>query len=1327
MASGKVFISHTSKDDGFVKSLQAKLEAHGIATWVDSRQLVGGNKLEAEIEEAIEDARSFIAVLSPNVINSPWVKKEIGKALEVEKAREDGYRVIPLLLPGVAPVALGFWFDDEPVGVRVELDIDSLDEALPQILAALGEQLPEDREPEPELPAQPVDELVLRLQDPKIETLDGKVRATATATLIYEPAAAGARRVESARYKFVAPLGAIEYEEIRWYIEEFFRWPVGVFRDRAGRTEAQFPAWGQALFEAATRAGAAQTALNAWQNARGEAERRFSIWVDDDLPEGAPDADKAAAAQAASGLMALPWEMLHDGDGFLFRGKSPVRVRRRLPNREPIERGLASLPIRILLASPRPEDDHAGYIDHRASARPLVEAVENLGVLAELTVLDPPTFGKLEDALRKASEAGKPYAVVHFDGHGVFDHRSVKNGLHGLGALVFEDPKDTGKLEGRASDLVDAQKIAETLRDYRVPLVFLDACQGARFDKDPSASVAAHLLEAGVTSVVAMTHSVLVPTAGMFVQAFYRALAEGRRVGQAMLHGQQALANDTYRMTIMSAGELRLQDWFVPVLYQEEQDPQLFTRLPGARVRQLAAQAQRIRLGNLPEPPAHSFVGRSHSLLVLERLLLKEKPGYAVLLGTGGAGKTTFAAELARWLARTGRFGRVAFVSLETLTDPRAVLDSIGRQLLPEGDKYTVAIYKDLKDAMQPVARALRDAPTLIVVDNVETVLAPSTASDLRSSSAQDDNAPSPLRSSSPSLLTSSAPIFDLLHSLLPASPRTRLLFTSRERLPAPFDGAAQHIRLGGLTPREAVELVSRVMAAEGVEPPASDPGGTPAEVERLVETVGRHPRALVLLARETARRGVQATAENAAAIFAELERKHPGERENSLYASLELSLRRLTADERQQVRVLGAFHGGFTLGVLAIVMNGNQEIALAIAQALVEVGLAEVMEYNYLRLDPALPAYLWGKLDEAEQADARARWGQAMSALIGFLYQQRFQDAKLAQTLGLLELPNLIAALDWIEAAQTPERIVDLAGGVEELLAALDRPRALALAVAARERAAGKLGAWSHASFQAQDANFDRLLQAGNLQGALDTAQKLLARALAAGEMAYPGAAYHLAMANFNVGRVLQMGGAAGAALEPLAEAQRRFQALADARNADAARMVAAAIQEAGDCLQNIGQLDAAAANYEEVIERVSKIEDRRSVAVAKGNLGTVRMSQRRYGEALAAWEEARGIFEGLNESEGVATAWHQIGMVHRQAGNAEAAERAYRQSLALKVARGDKKGQASSLDELGLLDQLQNRLEEAVVFHQQAASLRFEIKDLAAEGRSRNNMAGA
>jgi hypothetical protein len=91
--------------------------------------------------------------------------------------------------------------------------------------------------------------------------------------------------------------------------------------------------------------------------------------------------------------------------------------------------------------------------------------------------------------------------------------------------------------------------------------------------------------------------------------------------------------------------------------------------------------------------------------------------------GQGGMGKTTLAVELARWLVRTGRFRRAAFVSLETVSDVRSVLDSLGQQVLPEGANWSVAQYPDLRQALQPVQRALADHPTLLVLDNLESVL----------------------------------------------------------------------------------------------------------------------------------------------------------------------------------------------------------------------------------------------------------------------------------------------------------------------------------------------------------------------------------------------------------------------------------------------------------------------------------------------------------------------------------------------------------------------------------------------------------------------------
>ncbi|HEX5732327.1 MAG TPA: TIR domain-containing protein [Blastocatellia bacterium] len=1298
MNNSHIFISHSSKDDDFVKELREALESQAVGVWVDSRNLRGGAKLAREIEVAIEQARQFIAVISTNTINSPWVRKEIQKALEVERARKDeGYRVVPLLLPGVEPSALGLWFDEEPVGVRVEIKTGELSEALPDILAALGERLPTDHQPAKDSVSRPVEELILRLDDLEIETKDGKRRASAVAQLVYEPADKSARAVESKRFNFTAPLGVIEAEDLRWYLEEYYVWPIGVFKERAERIEKQLPQWGQDLYQAALGRPVVQEALAAWQQAGTGGERRFSILVDSELPDGAGDEDQSVARESATELLSLPWELLHDGRSFLFHGKHPVRVRRRLPNRHRQPVRLTGLPIRILLVSPRPEEDHTPYIDHRISAKPLVEAIESLGELIELTILTPPTYPALEEALRKAAEAGEPLDVVHFDGHGVYD-RQV-----GLGGLCFEDPNETEKLAKRKVQLVHAEKVAEVIRDHRIPLVFLEACQTAKTEQDPTASVAAKLLEEGVTSVVAMSHSILVETAHRYIKAFYTELAQGRRVGTAMLAGQRELHRDTNRGKMMGAGELHLQDWFVPVLYQEEQDPQLVTKLLPKDVQQLQAKQRRLSLGALPDPPPHEFQGRSRELLALERLLHTEP--WAVVRGQGGAGKSTLAIELARWLVRVGRFRRAAFVSLEQYTDARTVLDSLGRQLLPEGDSWSVANYSDLKQALQPVERALADRDTILVLDNLESVLPDRTGQ----------------------LPPGAAPIeelFDLCKKLLEADPATRIVFTSRESMPAPFDNKRREITLGPLSREDAIKLVGEVMKQEGLIPESDDPGSDPQEIIELVEAVNRHARALVLLAREVTRRGVRSTTESLHHLMADLDKKHPNDRENSLYASIELSLRRLSPEVREQIKALSVFHGGASLGVLMQMLGVDVDIVRNLTMQLIEVGLAEDMGYGHLRLDPALPSYLQRDISEAEKEETRSRWAEAMNQLTAFLYKQQFKDAELAARLTLLELSNLMAMLLWVQDRAMPEVVVDLADSVESLLSKLGRPQALAQATRMRERAAQRLGEWSHARYLTGSATIDRLLERGELQPAYIAAQQLLQRCTAAGEEAYAGAAYHIAMSYAVFGRVLQMGRDAETALLALAEAQKRFQVIADAGNASADRMLSAIMADRGDCLRDLGRLDEAAAAYEEVGRGAEKHGDKRTVAVSKSQLGTIRLLQKRYAEALESLAEAQNIFESLGEPGSVAVGWHQIGMAHRNAGQFEQAERAYRQSLVIKVQQKNLAGESNTLGELGNLYTDMSRLEDAVQCYRQAADIYTKLQDKNREGIVRSNL---
>lgn len=1124
MSNGYVFISHATADDDFVYQLRQGLEGEGIRVWADSRRLRGGDKLEPAIREAIAEARHFIVVLSPMTINSPWVRWEIQQALEVEQQRHaEGYRVIPLLLPGVAPAALPTWFEAEPAAIPVAREVGGVSEALSQILAALGEQLPNDIEAPLEVETQPLEELILELQDPVIQTEGGTRRVEATATLVYRPADMGAREVRSTRFTFTAPLGPIETDELRWYLEAYALWPTGVFKTRAERIEGQLPLWGRQLYQATLGTPAAREALRGWQNAAHGTERRFSVLVDNALVRQNDATQSETAREAAVELLALPWELLHDQRTYWFEGQQAVRVRRRLPNRYVQHTRVMELPIRILLVSPRPEDDRTGYIDHRISALPLVQAVENLGELVELSVLTPPTFAALGEALERAAQAGNPFDVVHFDGHGVYDRR------YGLGQLCFEDPDGLQKLQKRHVELVNAQDMAGVMHDSRIPLVFLEACQTAVAEDDPRASVAAKLLEEGVTSVVAMSHSVLVETARRFVEAFYGELARGARVGQAMLAGQKALKRDTWRGRIMGAGELRLEDWFVPVLYQEEHDPQLFNTRRSAEAQRLHLRQRALRLGALPEPPPHSFVGRSRTLLALERLLAVEP--YAVIVGPGGTGKTALAVELARWLVRTERFARAAFVSLETYIDDRGVVDSLGRQLLPEGDHWSVAQFDDLRQALQPIERALRDDPTIVVLDNLESVLPDATGTRPPGATPIDE-------------------LLSLCQGLLDASPSTRLVFTSREGLPAPFDHQRRWVRLGTLSRSEAIALVGHVLSQTGLAPAMGDAGDSQQEIEELVESVNCHPRALVLLAREVSQRGVRASTHELRQLMRELYVKHPGDRENSLYASVELSLRRLSPGVREQVASLAVFHGGANVMIWRRMLEVTVDSVWQIARELIHVGLAEAPQNIHLPLDPALPAYLLSELKAPELDHWHQRWGDEMQSLCDYLYHQRFRNVEVASHLTVLELPNLLEWLIWLQAHKPPEDMVIQTTMVERLLVNIARPWALAKVVKILEEVTQGLDVWDHTRFRAESANVERLLERGDLQGALGAAKRLLQNCLEAGESAYSGVPYDIAFAYGLLGQILKSSGAIRAALPFIDEQQRRFEALAEAGN---------------------------------------------------------------------------------------------------------------------------------------------------------------------------------
>jgi len=1298
----RLFISHSSQDDAFVRDLRAARADHGQTGWIDSRELRGGDLLWPEIQKAIEDASAYAVVVSTDALQSKWVGKELRYALELQKQRgKDKFPIIPLSLNSTKLGVLEEFFGEEPIYIPVSSDAGGVEVAMNAILVALGKRLPADVAATSQPKAEPLEELMLELTDLKIQEQDGKRRASARAQLIYEPATVGQREVVSQKqWRFISPIDPIEAEELRWYLEKYAIWPSHYFRDRARKVEENLVTWGLLLHKEAMPEAHIANVMQAWARINDRAGRRFSIHVDTVLESGAPEVEVASAREAATLLLGLPWELLHDGEGYLFQGAKPTRVRRRLPNTRVLDVPVVSPPIRILLVTARPEDEACDYIDHRASGLPLVEAMESLPGLVKLKVLNPPTLPALREELDRARSENKPYHIVHFDGHGVYD-RSV-----GLGGLCFELPEDSSKLEQRRHAIVYTDELGPLLRDHRISLVFLEACQTAQAEK-ASESVASELLKVGVASVVAMSHSVLVETAKRFVSAFYKALTEGNRVGDAMLVGQRQLKDDNFRGCIFGADELRLEDWFVPVLFQEKDDPQLFKTTPAKQTQEDANTALAKRLGDLPLVPETGFIGRSRELLALQRLLCVAR--YAVVRGQGGEGKTALAAEFARWMVRSQQIRRVAFVSVEMHSHVAAVLDTLGHQLV--GPEYSVATFENLEKAIFPVERALCEQSTLLIVDNMESILLPP---------FMQNEIPEALSEDACDELQD---ILALYERLLKAGD-TRLVFTSREALPAPFDATRNRRELHRLDREDAVKLVERVLNAAGEDAGAAS-GAVREEIEQLVDAVHCHARTLSLIAPALRSRGVEATRESLVELMAEMEKWFPGSREKSLYASVELSLRRLSEVNRERVHVLGVFHGGFHPVVLRNMMQWEKMNVDELAKELIETGLATQNLGGYLTLNPAFCPYLRGKMDEMERESLTIRWVKVMREYVNFLDEESKRRAKGAAMLIALELPNLFALLDRVQRAGDAEATIGLTVLLYGFLQDTGKSRLLERVGQVRDAAALALGdIWNHARFKAMYSLIQQQLSDNQLGEAFDGAHVLLQRARAVGEQAYHDAGYDLAMACILLVRVLKTVGKVEQALLLLDEARQRFEAVAQASTSKAAaQMTVMCFAEQGDCLLILGRTDEAAAAYEESIWRAEQFDDERSIAVCKLQIGTIYMLQLRYPEALAAYVEALDKFTQLGELGSVAAIWYQIGMVYERMHKPEAAEDACRNALKIYVQLDDVAGQAHTLGQLGsLYDNMLGRLEEAADFHRKAVDKHVETGDTAREGGARS-----
>lgn len=398
--------------------------------------------------------------------------------------------------------------------------------------------------------------------------------------------------------------------EIAWYYQEYLCFPEGGNVVRGERISQALRAVGVHLGDAL-----AVAAPRAWSRLEGASVRAAGITL-----------RVVSESAEADDILHLPWETL------AIRGKIPViegglTVDRRVLGAETVQETRAERQLHALLVVARPRDQK--FIDTGSTPGAIVEALAGADAITVQLASDGTVEG-MARALSAAHKAGRPYDVVHFDGHGGVGRRGP--------ALCFES--ETGR-----TALLPASVFGALLVQTGVSGAILDACQTA--EQSPiGGAFAPSLVREGLDWAIGMANVAHAHLTATFFRGFYRALLLGLPVPEATRAGHRAAFDERRRPGAIGASA-EMEDWFLPRSFVGPRH-----RAP------LVPTAARTPASTSPPPPPRPDVDLAISDGRLVHQLLREIRGVrvSVLDGLMGSGMAARAGEIAHWAHHLGMF-----------------------------------------------------------------------------------------------------------------------------------------------------------------------------------------------------------------------------------------------------------------------------------------------------------------------------------------------------------------------------------------------------------------------------------------------------------------------------------------------------------------------------------------------------------------------------------------------------------------------------------------------------------------------------------------------
>ncbi|CAK8721767.1 hypothetical protein GCAAIG_11405 [Candidatus Electronema halotolerans] len=1072
-------------------------------------------------------------------------------------------------------------------------------------------------------------------------------------------------------------------QDLRWYLEQFLELPTGAYPELAERVQDTLQQWGQDCFESLFQ----KQAYLWFEEARKAGLENLHLKISSDDPR----------------VLAWPWEALHDPETGTLAHHCRIerQISKNVPDPLPLPEHLPKDRINILLVIARPHGDQD--VGFHALSRPLVELARAQQMPVHIDVLRPPTFDRLRQQLHD-----KPgfYHIVHFDGHGGYGATEerissdvFKSSVQGR--LLFEND------EAEAAP-VEAAKLSELLAEYRIPIMVLNACQSARIDdqaEDAFASVAAALLKAGIRSVVAMGHSLYVSGAQQFVPAFYRRLLESANPAEAVRAGRQEMLAHDQRPCLL--GEYPLQDWLVPVLYQQMQtDETVLARPVAATPAGKFTLAEEAAPDPLPEQARQlgddGFIGRQQAVQQLERARLQQEQAAFLIHGMAGAGKTTLAKGFLHWLRDTGGLEQQVFwFSFDEIRSAEFVINELVDSIFG-----TDARAAALEQKLAGLIKVFREHPFLLIWDNFESASGLA-GTEVRPMLSEEDRG--------------------LLKELLAKlrGGKTKVLITSRSTEKWLSTGECFRLPLSGLHGEELWQFCNQVLRNLGLKVKRDD-----EDFRALIEELDGNPLALrtVLL---------QLQEKKPAHLLAALRKKFAllegDESSKRILAALAVLDQGLPEEYGPVLQLIGLHRRFVDMDYLAKYMLHTEEITEPIQNcfALLETaGLLSALGSNIFQMHPALQSYL-AQQHPAEEALQRA-FVDFMGRFADQLAPKELHEQRVPFALHqgnfhhALDLAQQLDDMDWAVAALTQSLAAyfqnsrDYAGAAQ-LFADLAEHRHQKNDHEGEAGAYHQLGkiAQEQRDFAAAEQWYKKSLaikeKQGNEHGAATTYHNLGAIAQEQRDFAAAEQWYKKSLAIKE-----KQGNEHGAAttyhqLGIIAEEQRDFAAaeqwykksLAIKEKQGNEHGAATTYHQLGIIAEEQRDFAAAEQWYKKSLAIEEKQGNEHGAASSYHQLGIIAEEQRDFAAAEQWYKKSLAIKEKQGDEHGAATTYHNLGAIAQEQRDFAAAEQWYKKSLAIKEKQGDEHGAATTYHQLGMIAQKQRDFAAAEQWYKKSLAI--------------------